>query len=147
MQTSLKAGIQSVVRANGYIQQLSDDITNKEPEIQKLGGEIEQLNKRLTQERINLDKASKAFRRKEVAARKKSEETQELASDAHRNLEHALPSLDAAMQAINAIDKSDIMEIRQIKNPPEILQQGRNKEGSGTRAVGWTRTVLSCLLK
>lgn len=52
------------------------------------------------------------FRRKEVAARKKSEETQDLASDAHRNLEHALPSLEAAMQAINAIDKSDIMEVR-----------------------------------
>ena len=63
-----------------------------------MSAEIERLNKRLSQERLNLDKASKAFRRKEVAARKKSEETQELAADAHRNLEHALPSLDAAMQ-------------------------------------------------
>jgi hypothetical protein len=37
-----------------------------------------------------------------VAARKKSEETQDLAADAHRNLEHALPSLDAAMQVHNS---------------------------------------------
>ncbi len=83
-ETSLKAGIQCVVRSNGFIKQLTEEVAVKEPEIQRLASEIEQLNKRLTHERINLDKASKAFRRKEVAARKKSEETQELAADAHR---------------------------------------------------------------
>ena len=122
-EVNFRTGIQCVTQSNELIDRLSADVSVKEPEIQQLASEMEQLNKRLIQERLNLDKASKAFRRKEVAARKKSEETQELASDAHRNLEHALPSLDAAMQAINAIDKSDIMEMRQIKNPPEALQQ------------------------
>jgi hypothetical protein len=42
---------------------------------------------------------------------------------AHRNLEHALPSLDAAMQAINSIDKAELMELRAMKNPPEAAQQ------------------------
>ena len=51
-------------------------MAEKEPEVAKLNTEIEQLNKRLSQERINLDRASKAFRKKEAAARKKSEETQ-----------------------------------------------------------------------
>lgn len=59
----------------------------------------------------------------QVAARKKSEETQELAADAHRNLEHAMPALEAATQAINSIDKNDIFEIRSIKNPSEAVQQ------------------------
>jgi hypothetical protein len=36
-------------------------------QVQRLASEIEQLNKRLTQERLNLDKASKAFRKKEVS--------------------------------------------------------------------------------
>lgn len=80
---SLQTGIEQVKKANEYINKLASDIAEKEPEILKLKTEIEQLNKRLSQERINLDKASKAFRKKEVAARKKSEETQELAADAH----------------------------------------------------------------
>ena len=79
----LQTGIEQVKKANEFIDKLTSDITEKEPEILKLKTEIEQLNKRLSQERINLDKASKAFRKKEVAARKKSEETQELAADAH----------------------------------------------------------------
>ena len=122
-ENNLKAGIQCVERSNGYIKQLADDISVKEPEMVKLATEIEQLNKRLTQERINLDKASKAFRRKEVAARKKSEETQELAEDAHKNLEAALPSLEAAMQALTSIDKAEFLELRQVKSPPEVIQQ------------------------
>ena len=122
-ENSLKAGIQCVERSNGFIKQLADDISVKEPELAKLATEIEQLNKRLTQERINLDKASKAFRRKEVAARKKSEETQDLAEDAHKNLEAALPSLDAAMQALTSIDKVEFLELRQLKSPPEVIQQ------------------------
>jgi hypothetical protein len=122
-ESSLKAGIQCVVRSNVYIMQLSSEISVKEPAIHKMAIEIEQLNKRLVQERLNLDKASKAFRRKEVAARKKSEDTQELAADAHKNLEHALPSLEAAVQAITAIEKTELQEMRQTKTPPEIIQQ------------------------
>ena len=122
-ENNLKGGIQCVERSNGFIKQLADDISVKEPEMVKLATEIEQLNKRLTQERINLDKASKAFRRKEVAARKKSEETQELAEDAHKNLEAALPSLEAAMQALTSIDNAEFLELRQVKSPPEVIQQ------------------------
>ena len=120
---ALQTGIDQVHNANTFINKLTNEISEKDPEISRMKTEIEQLNKRLSQERINLDRASKAFRKKEVAARKKSEETQELASDAHRNLEHAMPSLDAAMQAIHNIDKNDIMEMRAMKNPSDIVQQ------------------------
>ncbi len=99
------AGIQSVLRSTGYIDKLAREIADKEPQVALLTDEIEGLNKRLQLERSNLDKASKSFRRIEVAARQKSEETQELASDAHRNLEHALPSLEAAMVAVGDVDR------------------------------------------
>jgi len=72
----LQSGIDQVVKANTFINKLTAEMAEKEPEVVKLHTEIEQLNKRLSQERINLDRASKTFRKKEAAARKKSEETQ-----------------------------------------------------------------------
>ena len=120
---NLQTGIDQVQKANTYITKLTNEISEKEPEVLKLNTEIEQLNKRLSQERINLERASKSFRKKEAAARKKSEETQELAADAHRNLEHALPSLEAAMQAVSSIDKGELNDMRAMKNPPELTQQ------------------------
>ena len=64
-----QTGIDQVHNANTFINKLSNEIAEKDPEISRLQTEIEQLNKRLSQERINLDRASKAFRKKEVAAR------------------------------------------------------------------------------
>ena len=78
---NLQTGIDQVHKADVHQKKLSNEISEKEPEIIKLNTEIEQLNKRLSQERINLERASKAFRKKEVLARKKGEETQELAAD------------------------------------------------------------------
>ena len=78
---NLQTGIDQVHKANTYITKLTNEISEKEPEVLRLNTEIEQLNKRLSQERINLERASKSFRKKEAAARKKSEETQDLAAD------------------------------------------------------------------
>ena len=41
----------------------------------------------------------------------------------NRNLQHALPTLEASMQAVQNIDKNDLMEMRTMKNPSEIVQQ------------------------
>ena len=41
---------------------------------------------------------------------------------AHRNLEHALPSLEAALQAVSTIDKGELNDLRSMKNPPELSQ-------------------------
>ena len=82
---NLQTGIDQVHKANTFIAKLTNEMSEKEPEVLRLNTEIEQLNKRLSQERINLEKASKAFRKKEVAARRKSEETQELAADGKCN--------------------------------------------------------------
>ena len=85
---NLQTGIDQVHKANTYITKLTNEISEKEPEVLRLNTEIEQLNKRLSQERINLERASKSFRKKEAAARKKSEETQDLAADGINSISH-----------------------------------------------------------
>ena len=100
---------------------MNSEIAAKEPDTKRLMHEAEQLNKRLAQERLNLEKASQSFRKKEAKARAKSELTQELAAETHHNLEQALPHLEASMQAINSIDKNEIAEMRGFKAPPEMV--------------------------
>ena len=118
---NLQIGIEQAVKAQTHIDKLNDDITAKEPEIKKLTLESEQLGKRLTQERQNLEKASQSFRKKEAKARARSEITQELAADTHQSLEQALPHLDASIQAINSLDKGEIAELRGLKQVPELV--------------------------
>ena len=48
---------------------------------------------------------------------------QELAADAGRNLDHALPSMDAAMHALQSVSAAEIAELRNMKNPSDLMQQ------------------------
>jgi hypothetical protein len=48
---------------------------------------------------------------------------QELAADAGRNLDHALPSMDAAMHAIQSLTPAELAELRNMKNPSDLVQQ------------------------
>ena len=118
---SLEIGIEQAIKAQAHIARLTSETTSKEPEIKKLIAEAEQLTKRLTQEKQNLEKASQTFRKKEAKARAKSEITEELAADTHQNLEQALPHLESSMEAINSIDKGEIAEMRGFKQVPELV--------------------------
>lgn len=58
----------------------------------------------------------------EAVAKVKAEETQAIADDAQRDLDEALPVLEAAIKALDALDKSDIAEIKVFSKPPEMVQ-------------------------
>lgn len=58
----------------------------------------------------------------EAVAKVKAEETQAIADDAQRDLDEALPVLEAAIKALDSLDKSDISEIKVFSKPPELVQ-------------------------
>ena len=58
----------------------------------------------------------------EATAKVKAEETQNIADDAQRDLDEALPILQAAITALDSLDKSDISEIKVFSKPPELVQ-------------------------
>lgn len=58
----------------------------------------------------------------EAVAKVKAEETQAIADDAQRDLDQALPALEAAVKALDSLDKSDIAELQVFSKPPELVQ-------------------------
>ena len=58
----------------------------------------------------------------EAVAKSKAQETQAIADDAQRDLEEAMPALEAAVKALDSLDKNDISEIKMFNKPPELVQ-------------------------
>ena len=58
----------------------------------------------------------------EAVAKVKAEETKAIADDAQRDLDEALPALEAAVKALDSLDKADIAELRVFSKPPELVQ-------------------------
>lgn len=49
-------------------------------------------------------------------------ETQAMADSAKADLEEAMPALNAALAALKALDKNDIVEIKSFSKPPQAVQ-------------------------
>ena len=46
-------------------------------------------------------------------------EAKEIAADAQRDLDQALPALDEAVASLKNLSKTDIVEVKSMRNPPE----------------------------
>lgn len=57
----------------------------------------------------------------EAIAKEKASNTQAIAAEAQKDLDKALPALEQANNALGALDKNDISEIRVFNKPPELV--------------------------
>lgn len=54
---------------------------------------------------------------------KKAAEIATVKDDAERDLAAAKPALDAALSALNSITQKDIVGLKALKNPPDIVKR------------------------
>merc|ERR1719171_1622376 len=59
-----------------------------------------------------------AVTKEEDAAKAKAAEAKLIKDDAQRDLDEALPALDAAVQCLNKLKKDHINEVKNLGNPP-----------------------------
>lgn len=93
-----------------------------EPELKQKSEDTAKLMEKLAVDQEKADAVRKVVLEDEAVAKVKAEETKAIADDAQRDLNLALPALEAAVKALDALDKSDITEIKQFNNPPEMVQ-------------------------
>lgn len=98
------------------------ELTALEPELKKKSEETSKLMEKLAIDQEKADAVRKVVQEDEAEAKVKAEETKQIADDAQRDLNLALPALEKAVQALDALDKNDITEIKVFNNPPEMVQ-------------------------
>lgn len=57
-----------------------------------------------------------------VLLKEKAAETQALADDAQRDLDTAMPAMEAALKALESLNKNDINELKVFQKPPPLVQ-------------------------
>lgn len=56
---------------------------------------------------------------KQEAATVKTKEAQAIADDAQKDLNEALPALEAALASLKSLNKNDVVEVRALQRPPD----------------------------
>ncbi|XP_016058014.1 PREDICTED: dynein heavy chain 6, axonemal [Miniopterus natalensis] len=117
----VKNGLTKLLETNILVDKMKLDLSALEPILLTKSQDVEALMDKLAVDQESADQVRNVVQEDEAVAKVKAEETQAIADDAQRDLEEALPALDAANKALDSLDKADISEIRVFTKPPDMV--------------------------
>jgi dynein heavy chain len=115
-------GLKKLLETNQLVETMQIELKALEPELKQKSEDTAKLMEKLAVDQEKADAVRKVVLEDEAVAKVKAEETKSIADDAQRDLNQALPALENAIKALDALDKNDITEIKSFNIPPEMVQ-------------------------
>ncbi|XJO76015.1 hypothetical protein BDV3_006595 [Batrachochytrium dendrobatidis] len=112
-------GLEKLLNATKEVEILQEELEAMQPMLMQTSQETEYAMKKIAVDKIKAEEIKENVIKEELASSKKAEETKAIAEDAKRDLDEALPALDAAVESLNSLSKNDIIEVRSMQRPPE----------------------------
>nr|KAJ3421411.1 Dynein heavy chain 1, axonemal [Polyrhizophydium stewartii] len=112
-------GLEKLLNATKEVEILQEELEAMQPMLMQTSQETEYAMKKIAVDKIKAEEIKENVVKEELASSKKAEETKAIADDAKRDLDEALPALDAAVESLNSLSKNDIIEVRSMQRPPE----------------------------
>lgn len=118
----LTAGVVKLDETNALVHSLRTELVGLQPiliekaqEAEVLLGQldVDQIEASLVKERVALDESEVKDQQQAVAA---------VQADAQKDLDQAMPALNAAIVALDSLDKKDITEVKGFVKPPQAVQ-------------------------
>ncbi|KAA3677119.1 dynein heavy chain, axonemal, partial [Paragonimus westermani] len=122
LRNKFKNGLNKILETNDLVASMEIELTAMRPTLEVKQRDTEKLMHKLGEDQEQADIVRTRVKEDEALAKQKATETQAIADDAQRDLDEAIPALEAANRALDSLDKSDISEIRVFTKPPQLVQ-------------------------
>ncbi|KAG5177491.1 dynein heavy chain and region D6 of dynein motor-domain-containing protein [Tribonema minus] len=114
----LQVGLDKLASTQGVVATLREELTELQPQLVVTMHEVEAMMVQMAADREEAEAVRVKVEAEEEKANAKAAATKEIADDAQRDLDEAIPALEAAVQCLNDLKKSDIDELKSLKSPP-----------------------------
>ena len=111
-------GLDKLADATVQVEKLHQDIVKLQPVLVTASAEVDMMMISISADRKQADETKAIVEKQESQANAKAAEAKAIADDAQKDLDEALPALEAATQSLKSLNKSDIVEVKAMKNPP-----------------------------
>ena len=122
----LRNGLHKLTQARFQVEEMSVELEVKQDIVQKKQKECQELLVVIVEKRMAADEQQKTVEADSARIEKEAAETKILADDAQRDLAKAMPALEAAVDALNKLDKKSISEVKAYAKPPEAVMKTMN---------------------
>ncbi|VDO49605.1 unnamed protein product, partial [Schistosoma margrebowiei] len=114
-------GLNKILETNDLIAKMETELTALRPTLEAKQRDTEKLMIKLSEDQEQADIVRSRVKEDEMLAKQKAAENQIIADDAQRDLDEAIPALEAANKALDSLDKNDISEIRDWATAKTVL--------------------------
>ena len=119
----LQTGIDKLESTNKMVEKMQVQLKDMQPKLAEKAVETQALLEQVAKETKGAEIIANRVSADEAVVKKQQEETAIVQADAQQDLDRALPALEKAIKALNALEKKDITEMRAYKTPPEAVQK------------------------
>ncbi|KAL0216159.1 hypothetical protein P9112_008343 [Eukaryota sp. TZLM1-RC] len=115
-------GLQKLAETNSKTDEMKVELTEMEPILKDSAAKTASLLEKLEVDQAEAAKIKNVVQEEESVVTQQAEEANAIADDAQRDLDEALPQLEQAIKALDALKTSDIYEIKAFIKPPQLVQ-------------------------
>uniref|UniRef100_G1KEF2 AAA+ ATPase domain-containing protein n=1 Tax=Anolis carolinensis TaxID=28377 RepID=G1KEF2_ANOCA len=119
--TCYNSGLTKILEATSHITEMQEELFILGPQIEKKSQEIQELVEKLHKDAGMVEQVRTIVKQDEENMTAETRIVEEYAQQATEELNTVLPSLEKALNALDALDKGHIAEIRVYTRPPPLV--------------------------
>jgi len=112
-------GLDKLVSTEEQVSTMSKELEELRPVLKQTSEETSELMVNIEQQQKEAEVTQQQVSKEESVASQQAEEARVMKEECQANLDKALPALEAALDALKNLKKSDIVEVKNLKTPPE----------------------------
>ncbi|GMG17952.1 unnamed protein product [Phytophthora fragariaefolia] len=118
----LMAGVVKLEETNAVVATLQEELVTLQPVLVSKTKEAEELLAQVAIDQVEAEQVAKRVGADEAVVKEQQQEVAACQADAQRDLDQAIPALNAAVAALDSLDKKDITEVKGFVKPPQAVQ-------------------------
>ncbi|XP_054640454.1 dynein axonemal heavy chain 1 isoform X2 [Dunckerocampus dactyliophorus] len=114
----MSTGLDKLLSTAEDVSKMQEEQELMRPLLEEAARETEMTMETIKKDSVIAEETRKSVQEEEAKASEKARVAGEIASDAQRDLDEALPALESALTSLKSLNKGDVTEVRALQRPP-----------------------------
>uniref|UniRef100_A0A3Q3STI9 Dynein, axonemal, heavy chain 1 n=1 Tax=Mastacembelus armatus TaxID=205130 RepID=A0A3Q3STI9_9TELE len=114
----MKTGLDKLLSTAQDVSKMQEELETMRPLLEEAARNTEVTMETIKKDTVVAEETRKSVQEEEAKASEKASFAGAIAADAQRDLDEALPALDAALTSLKSLNKNDVTEVRAMQRPP-----------------------------
>ncbi|KAJ8605523.1 hypothetical protein CTAYLR_000063 [Chrysophaeum taylorii] len=115
-------GLEKILSTESQVDGMQQELVALQPKLKQATIDTDALLEKIAVDREEANKVEEVVNMEREACNKQKAEAEAIAASCQKDLDQALPALEAATSALKSLKPSDITEIKAMKKPPDAVK-------------------------